>query len=165
LLTAVFAAVILVGLGVAWVLGRGEQPAAEVGGQAPQFSATLFDGTTFDLEAHLADDGRPVVLNLWASWCDPCRDEIPELSAWAEANPDAIVIGMAVEDVEDEARSLAAELSPMYGVGLGDTEFRASYPSLGLPVTYFIDSSGEITDFVNGILTEDRLDQAVATTG
>ncbi len=164
MLTAVFIGVVVIGLAVAWAFGRGNPEVAEVGGPAPTFDAPLFDGTSFDLAEHLEQDGRPVVLNLWASWCDPCRDEIPDLSAWAEDNPDIMVLGLAVEDVEDEARALAAELSPSYPLGLGDDAFRASYPSFALPVTYVIDQEGRVADFINGVVTAERLDEVVAAT-
>jgi thiol-disulfide isomerase/thioredoxin len=142
----------------------GSADVAEVGEPAPAFDAPLFDGTSFDLAEHLEQDGRPVVLNLWASWCDPCRDEIPDLSTWSEDNPDILVLGLAVDDVEDEARALAAELAPSYPLGLGDDTFRASYPSFALPVTYVIGSDGQVTDFINGVVTAERLDEAVAAT-
>lgn len=156
LLTGVFVAVVAVGLISAWALG------GVAGGEdtdlAPDFTVTTFDGRTFTLSQHLADDGRPVLLNLWASWCAPCRAEIPAISAWSQANPEVYVIGVAVEDVESAARELAAELQPSYELAMGDEIFRSNYPSLGLPATYVIDESGRIDQIHNGILTEATID-------
>ena len=74
-------------------------PAAVRGeGAAPDFSLELFDGTVFSLAGHLADDGRPLILNLWASWCPPCRDEMPDFEAAALANPGVLILGVAVDD-------------------------------------------------------------------
>jgi thiol-disulfide isomerase/thioredoxin len=149
----VFIGVLVLGLAVAWALeGRGET--AVEGKTAPEFMVDLLDGGAVSLADHVEKDGRPMVLNLWASWCAPCRDEIPELSAFSDANPDIAVLGVAVEDVLADAQSLAAELEPSYPLAFGNESFERAYPNLGLPVTYFIDNEGKVTDVFNGILTE-----------
>lgn len=117
----------------------------------------MIDGTSFSLSEHLELDGRPVVLNLWASWCLPCRTEIPEISAFADDNPDFRVLGVAVDDSEASATDFARRIGATYEMAIGDAEFESAYPRLGLPVTYFIDSSGTVTDVFNGILNEATL--------
>ena len=158
LLSGVFVGVLATGLVVAWVVGDGSDVAL-TGRAAPDFTVELLGGGEFDLASHIADDGRPLVLNLWASWCAPCREEIPTLSAFAETHPDTAVFGIAVQDQAENARGLAAELDPSYPLGLADADFESSYPHLGLPVTYFIDASGVVTGVVNGLLTEERLEE------
>ena len=92
----VIAAAITAGLVLLMLSGSGETPPSEpsmehatidparfprgalAGEEAPEIILALFDGSEFVLSEHLAKDGRPVVLNLWASWCTPCRREIPE---------------------------------------------------------------------------------------
>jgi thiol-disulfide isomerase/thioredoxin len=149
----VFIGVLMLGLAVAWAVeGRGETAVA--GKPAPDFTVDLLDGGAFSLADHVENDGRPMVLNLWASWCAPCREEIPELSAFSDGNPDIAVVGVAVEDVLGDAQALAAELEPSYPLAFGDESFERAYPNLGLPVTYFIDDEGTVTDVFNGILTE-----------
>ena len=160
LLTGVFVAVVVVGLAAAWVINGSSSEQADEN-LAPEFVVTLIDGGEFSLSRHVAEDGRPVLLNLWASWCGPCRAETPTISAWATRNPDVYVLGVAVEDVESKARELAAELRPSYDLAIGDDSFRADYPSLGLPASYVIDGDGRITEIFNGILTEDTLDGLV----
>lgn len=149
------------GLALAWALD-GSSDTAQTGEAAPPFSVELLDGDNFDLSSHQTDDGRPIVLNLWASWCAPCRDEIPALSAFAAANPGVAVIGVAVEDNLEDARALAAELEPAYPLGFGDDDFEASYPNFGLPVTYFIAADGTVVDVFNGILTEETLEEMIS---
>jgi thiol-disulfide isomerase/thioredoxin len=149
----VFIGVLILGLAVAWAL-EGRSETAVAGKPAPDFTVELLDGEAFSLADHVENDGRPMVLNLWASWCAPCREEIPELSAFSDANPDIAVVGVAVEDVLADAQTLAAELEPSYPLAFGDESFERSYPNLGLPVTYFIDDEGSVTDVFNGILTE-----------
>ncbi len=148
-----FIGVLVLGFALAWALDGGGETAVE-GAPAPDFTVDLIDGGSFSLADHLADDGRPIVVNLWASWCAPCRDEIPDLSAFSDANPDIAVVGVAVEDVLADSRKLAAELEPSYPLAFGDEDFANSYPNLGLPVTYFVDGAGKVTDVFNGVLTE-----------
>ena len=83
-----------------------------VGSPAPDFTVELFDGTRFRLSDHLGDDGRPVVLNLWASWCLPCRAEMPELDEAARAHPEVLFLGVAVDDTRRAAEAFAD-----YGAG------------------------------------------------
>lgn len=156
-----FVAVVAIGLVVAWIIRDTSGATATLGGAAPEFTVTLIEGGEFSLSSHLEEDGRPIVLNLWASWCAPCRTEIPAISAWSEANPGTLVLGVAVEDEDDDARALAAKLRPEYQLAIGSSEFRSAYPSLGLPATYIIDAEGDIADLINGVVDESSLDEAL----
>jgi len=158
LLTGVFLGVVAVGLGAAWLVSD-DTAVAEVGAKAPDFTVELLDGGSFTLDDHLADDGRPLVLNLWASWCPPCRDEIPDISDFAEANEDVAVLGVAVEDVLEDSKSLAAELAPSYPLAFGGKEFREAYPTVGLPATFIIDPDGSVSNIVNGIVDQESLEE------
>jgi cytochrome c biogenesis protein CcmG/thiol:disulfide interchange protein DsbE len=163
LLSGVFAGVVLVGLAVAWAIdGSAEGAVAAVGEPAPDFTVELLDGGTFSLSEHVAEDGRPLVINLWASWCVPCREEMPYLSAFAEDNPGVAVVGVAVEDRLDDARAFAAEIDPVYPLAFGDQAFDEAYPNFGLPVTYFLDENGGVTEIFNGILTPETLEEKTA---
>ncbi|TDI56315.1 MAG: TlpA family protein disulfide reductase [Acidobacteria bacterium] len=157
-LTGVFVSVVVVGLLVGWVFRADDGAVAEIGQPAPDFTVTLIDGGTFTLSEHLETDDRPIVLNLWASWCIPCRTETPDISAFAEANPDVKVIGVSVEDTEKASRAFADEYAPSYDVGLGNAEFEAAYPRLGLPVTYIIGANGVVVELFNGIVTQEILE-------
>ncbi|MFP5331265.1 MAG: TlpA family protein disulfide reductase [Acidimicrobiia bacterium] len=166
-LTLVFLLVIAIGLVVAQAFGSTETGAAgQLGGVAPEVVVELFDGDRWTLSEHLTEDGRPLVLNLWASWCLPCREEIPELSAFAAARPDVAVIGVAVNDVEDDARALTSELQPGYPVGMDATgRLRDRYPSPGMPFTVIIDSQGVIRWSYAGGVTADQLSAALDDLG
>jgi thiol-disulfide isomerase/thioredoxin len=153
-----FLGVVMIGLLVAWVLPSDDVTVAEVGHPAPDFTVPLIEGGTFTLSEQLKAENRPVVLNLWASWCIPCRTETPDISAFAEANPDVKVIGVAVEDTETASRAFAEEFDPSYDLGLGDAEFEAAYPRLGLPVTYIIGANGVIEELLIGIVTQEILE-------
>lgn len=148
----------MVGLAVAWALD-GSGKTARTGEQAPDFSVELLEGGRFTLDTHISEDGRPLVLNLWASWCLPCREEIPDLSAFATDNPEIAVVGVAVEDRLEDARAFAAEMRPSYPLAFANRGFDESYPNFGLPVTYFLDEDGVVTDVFNGVLTIETLEE------
>jgi cytochrome c biogenesis protein CcmG/thiol:disulfide interchange protein DsbE len=146
------------GLLIAWAFGRQPVATAEVGAIAPGFNVPLLEGGDFDLTDHVENDGRPVVLNLWASWCIPCRTEMPALSEFARANPEVLVLGVAVEDSQAEASAFADEIGVRYPLAMGNAAFEASYPRLGLPVTYFIGPDGVVTGLHNGLIDAETLE-------
>jgi cytochrome c biogenesis protein CcmG, thiol:disulfide interchange protein DsbE len=156
LLTVIFVAAIAVGV-LASGLG-GAPDRAEVGSTAPPLTVTGFDGTPFNLQAHVDGGGGPVLLNLWASWCEPCRREFPALSAFAAMNPGVTVVGVAVRDQLDDARAFAFEMQPSFLVAFDEGDLvNESYPVFSLPGTFIVDRNGVITDFVIGELTPARL--------
>lgn len=132
------------------------------GGPAPDFSVTLFDGTDFRLSSHLSDDGRPVVLNFWASWCVPCREEMPAFDAVSRRRPEVFFLGVAVEDTEAEARTFAAEIGVSYPLGIDpDSAILEQYPILGLPTTWFISADGLIAATWAGQLDPTKLEDLI----
>jgi len=150
---------------VGWIISNptGDAPErATVGEKAPDFDVALLDGGRFALSDQLEAEDRPIVLNLWASWCGPCRIETPDISAFADANPGVKVIGVAVEDTEQGANAFAAEFNPVYDLAFGNDEFDSAYPRLGLPATYVIGADGVIDELFNGIVNEEVLEGLVA---
>jgi len=92
--------------------------------------------------------GRPVLVNVWASWCIPCRDEAPVLeSLWRDVKRrNALVLGLDVQDVSDDARSFVKEFRltyPSLRDGNG-TDTRKGFETTGVPETYLIDRDGNI---------------------
>jgi thiol-disulfide isomerase/thioredoxin len=132
------------------------------GEAAPTFTVKTTDGGTFDLAAHIADDGGPVVLNLWASWCPPCRAEMPAIDTSASRHPEITFIGVSVKDVEEEARAFADEIGISYIIGLDDGSVDKAYPALGLPATFYIDRDGTLVRTHVGPVTVDSLDDDIA---
>lgn len=148
------------GLLTGWLL-RSTDGSAEVGKPAPEFEVVLIEGGSFDLSTHFETDRRPLVLNLWASWCVPCREEIPEISAFSREHPDIKVLGVAVEDVEADSIAFARDIGAEYDLALGDGAFEEAYPRIGLPATYVIGDDGVVRALHNGILDKETLEALV----
>lgn len=173
----VFLVALTAGVG-AYVLvaGRTEPPApAPRAAEAPEAKllATVIperrpDVTLADREGKpraLSEwDGKPQVINFWATWCAPCRREIPMLNALAKdgAWPDIALIGIAIDFREDVLRYL--EATPIdYTVLIGEEDGLAAarafgVESLGLPFTAFVDRSGRILTIHLGELHRPQAD-------
>jgi cytochrome c biogenesis protein CcmG/thiol:disulfide interchange protein DsbE len=128
------------------VLGRGPSTgqSAQLGRPAPPFSLERLDGGRLSL-AELR--GRPIVLNFWASWCLPCREEAPMLAKLAADHSarGLVVVGVVYQD----SAANATDFIRRYGLSfpaLLDPSGRTAldYGVLGLPVTIFIDAGGII---------------------
>ena len=148
-------------------LAGGDPP--ERGMPAPDFEIRTLGGPSFSLSRHLRQDGRPVLINMWAEWCFPCRQEMPALDAVSRNHPEVHFIGVVVMDREAPARQFVDEYQITYQIGLdeeGDVE--DDYFVWVMPTTYLIGSDGIIVDRIFGPMDEDRLEQLVidlATSG
>lgn len=128
-------------------LGDGAPP---VGRRAPDFSLPLLGGGTFSL--HSAR-GKPVVLNFWASWCAPCREETPMLVRLHKVyGPRGVqFVGVDSQDQTADARAFAAQYHVDYPlVRLDDDRLIDAYGIPGLPTTVFIGADGIVAGKVVG---------------
>jgi cytochrome c biogenesis protein CcmG, thiol:disulfide interchange protein DsbE len=142
---------------------------------APPFELELLDrGTPGGTLGPAAADGRialaelrgtPVVLNFWASWCPPCRDEAPRLERrWRAARRDGVLfLGLDMQDLSGDARDFL-------------DEFRISYPTIrdrgddvarewgvtGLPETFFVSARGRVVGHVIGAISSRQLDDGIS---
>lgn len=114
----------------------------EIEAPAPNFEAAMLDGSMVDLESLR---GRTVVLNFWASWCAPCRAEIPEFSKFAKQNPDISVLGLAVDSGGvTEVREAADRFGISYPVALASSSTQRAYGVSALPTTVVIGPEGQV---------------------
>jgi cytochrome c biogenesis protein CcmG/thiol:disulfide interchange protein DsbE len=132
-------------------------------GAAPAFSFTTFEGETISSDQLL---GKGVVLNFWASWCDPCREEAALLEeTWRREQESGIVfLGLDYLDQEPAAKAYLAEFGITYPNG-PDLQSAAArrYGIKGVPETFFIDPQGQITDIVIGpIVSPAKMDEYLA---
>ncbi len=125
---------------------------------APLFAVPTSSGDDFSLAEHQASDGRPVFLNLWASWCFPCREEMPDLEKASQRFPGIAFVGVAIQDSRADADAFANEIGITYTIGFDtDNAVNADYEHLGLPASYIISSDGVILERIFGKVTEDVL--------
>ncbi|TMD55798.1 MAG: redoxin domain-containing protein [Chloroflexi bacterium] len=116
-------------------------PSGVVGRPAPPLTIQAFDGSRIAV----ADfRGRPVVLNFWASWCVPCRQEAPVLAAAARSTPGVEFVGAGIQDREGPARAFQQQFQEPYPVGLDAEAGYLRYGVTGPPETYFIDGAGRV---------------------
>lgn len=124
---------------------------------APTFTLALLDGGNFASGEH---KGKPVLLNFFASWCLPCRDEMPAIEKVSrEYRPkDVAFIGVAVDDTEAKLRDFTGKFGVTFPVGLDQgAAIQKSFGLYGVPTTYFIDRKGVISYFHSGAVTEELL--------
>ena len=127
---------------------------------APDFSLVLDDGRYLQLSDL---KGHPVVLNFWATWCGPCRLEMPELVKTANADENLTVLAVNVQEARSPVEDFAAEFQMNMPVVLDkDGKVRNLFRVPGLPTTYFIDSTGKIASVVVGPLTPQILADRLA---
>jgi cytochrome c biogenesis protein CcmG/thiol:disulfide interchange protein DsbE len=132
-----------------------------VGRPAPAFDLQALDGGRLSL-ADLR--GSPVVLNFWASWCIPCREEAPLLTAAATdyRARGLRVVGIVYQDSAESARNFMGRYGQTYP-GLLDPDGRTAidYGVFGIPETFFIDAFGIVRSRQIGAVTGDELDKRI----
>jgi thiol-disulfide isomerase/thioredoxin len=103
--------------------------------------------------------GRVTVLNIWASWCAPCREEAPALRRVAsEADPTRVAfVGVAGRDEADPARGYVADFDIRYPNALDDGSVLARYNVSLLPTTMIFDRRGALVARISGVVSEVRL--------
>jgi cytochrome c biogenesis protein CcmG, thiol:disulfide interchange protein DsbE len=129
----------------------GLPPSPDVGHPAPDFVLQTLDGEPVRLSDFR---GKPVILNFWASWCGPCRAEIPALqAAWQKVEGDAVILGVDVQENPRIVSAFAIERGMTYPIVLDASgEVYRSYRIYALPTTYFIDARGIVSELYTGAL-------------
>lgn len=133
-----------------------------VGHLAPDFTLTSLDGETVTLSDYI---GRPVVLNYWATWCPPCRIEMPHLQQASEQYGGRVTfLGINQAEGEQLIRDFRDEYDLTYPLLL-DPNLTAHnlYSAINLPTTVFIDADGVVREVivgaVNTAVLQDRLER------
>ena len=111
---------------------------------APDFSLTSLSGQPLSLSTYR---GKVVVLDFWATWCEPCKTEIPHFIDMQNryAGQGLRVIGISMDDEEKPVRDFQQQFKMNYPVAIGNAKLAESYGGiLGLPITFVIDRQGRI---------------------
>ena len=143
----------------------GQHAAPQIGAPAIPFDLKTLDGKSINLTSYR---GKPLMINFFATWCDPCREEMPlinELAAQAEKN-DYSVLAIAVEDSRAAVTEYVKESKLIIPIGLDlNSTVKRAYRIFGPPATFFIDSQGIIRDVVIGPLSPERASAALKNAG
>jgi cytochrome c biogenesis protein CcmG/thiol:disulfide interchange protein DsbE len=112
-----------------------------------------------ELAIILAESDKPAVVNIWASWCNPCRSEAPLLTAAHDAYGDQIdFIGVDVQDNQADAKNFIAEFELDFTHYFDrDRSVPELYGGFGTPITFFFDSTGTLVDTHLGVIDERAL--------
>jgi len=148
---------------VLWALPGWALAAPPVGGPAPRLVVETFDGARFDLSALR---GKVVLVNLWATWCPPCREELPALDQfYARHHRDGVeLLGLSADRKRDRKDVLAMARGLHYPVAFASEAVENGFgtPSV-LPVTYLIGPDGVLRAVFlpTSKLSEETLESAV----
>ncbi len=163
-----FAVLLLVGVGLQWWQDQADRPAAALGVQALDFKIPRLDGQG---EVQLSTmKGQIVLVNFWATWCPPCREEMPYLVKLAKEFEGQGVVLVAANNeggagspamVEAWVDRTLPELLPY--VALADSRMMVDYGISGLPTLVFIDREGRIKESFTGSIPERLLRRKIET--
>jgi cytochrome c biogenesis protein CcmG, thiol:disulfide interchange protein DsbE len=130
---------------------------AETPSNPPAIQIPAFDLEEF--KAALTATGRPTVVNVWASWCIPCRSETPLLVEAHHVFADRVdFIGIDVEDDQASAAAFLAEFDVPYDTLFDpDATIRTAFGGRGVPITYFVAPDGTVVKTHVGVIDEQQL--------
>ena len=134
-----------------------------VGTDAPlHFTLKDIDGIDVKLESF---KGKVIMLNFWATWCGPCRVEIPYLiELQKQYADDLVILGISVDDSAEKMKPYATEMKINYPllVGLGRDDVQEAYgPLWGIPVSVFVDREGKVHKKHSGIASKAQIEREI----
>lgn len=129
---------------------------------APDFVLPQLDGTPLRLSAYR---GKVVLLDFWATWCDPCREETPHFVELQRAYADRglQIIGVSMDDTSEPVRDFYQQFHVNYSIVMGDAKTGEAYGGvLGLPIAFLLDREGRIVAKHMGATKAETFDHEIA---
>jgi len=136
--------------------------AGRISAEAPIFAWATSQGQLTNLEALR---GQPVVINFWATWCVPCRDEMPALDRVAAARSDVVFLEIDLQENPEAVTAFFARYGLLHLQPILDPQGKTTtrYGVLSLPTTFFVDRDGVIRHIkIGGPMTEEDIQQGIA---
>jgi len=127
----------------------------EIDSPAPDFELQAISGQT----VRLSDlNGKPVVINFWATWCGPCVREMPALQKYQNRHPDLVVLGLNEGESVEVVKAFIDKMNFTYQILLDEkTQVAPQYQVMIMPTTYFVDENGIVLARHFGYMGEDQL--------
>ena len=127
---------------------------------APDFTMLDMEGNEVTLASFF---GKPIVLNFWASWCGPCKSEMPEIQEFYEQyGGDVQFILVSLDDSLETAKKFIEDEGYTFPVYFDNTSLGGySYGASSIPLTYFIDTDGQMVAYFRGAMSESILQQGI----
>ena len=142
----------------------GEPDDVQATGKPAPLHFTLKDMNGADVQL-ASFKGKVILLNFWATWCHPCKDEIPDLvTLQKQYKDDLVVLGFSIDDKPEELKEYAAKFQMNYPVlvGAGHENIQEAYgPLWGVPVTVIIGRDGKIAKKQSGIRSLEQFDKEI----
>jgi peroxiredoxin len=144
--------------------GDSSQPDPQAGKPAPDFELTSLEGTPVRLSDYL---GHPILINYWATWCPPCREELPIIQKrYEQFSPDLVVLSIDAGEDTDTIKKYIGEFGFTFPVLLDpDWKAEALFGILAYPTSVFIDDKGIILARYVGGMSADTLDKYLKIIG
>lgn len=132
-------------------------------GPAPNFVVKIIDGRKVSLKDF---KGKPLIINFWASWCPPCREETPLLVETAKRYKGRVdFLGIVFQDTVANVRQFYSEFDIPYPSAVDPTEAASqAYKITGVPETFFIDAKGHLRGQVIGAINKETLTKMIDET-
>ncbi|MCD1160935.1 redoxin domain-containing protein [Peribacillus frigoritolerans] len=126
----------------------------EIGAKAPNFSLKTLDGKQVELSDY---EGKKVMLNFWATWCPPCKKEMPDMEKYTQQAGDDVVVLAVNIDPENDVQAFVEDNGITFTIPLDSQSAKnpvnERYKILSIPTTYFIDKKGIIRNKVISAMT------------
>ncbi len=127
---------------------------------APDFTMQDKDGNAVKLSDF---EGKPIILNFWASWCGPCKMEMPDIQEFYEKyGQDIHFVLVSLDDSMDTAQAFISESGYTFPVYFDATSMGAyTYGASSIPMTFFIDANGDLVAYYKGAMSAGILEQGI----